>query len=622
LAVTYGSAVLRRLIAAAVCALALAPVAAAATGATSTSGTSATVTAPVYDSNGHLVQTPVAPPPGTAHLTKQQALQIVERYPKIRDWLARYPASGRVDEEDYDTSTTQWTVKIWRDPAGQIVQATVDDASGVVISAWTGPQVAWGMARGVPGAFGGVKINNPWLWGAFCLIFFAGLADLRRPLSLRNLDLVMLLSPTASLWFFNHGDVFTSVPLFYPALVWVVARGLYIGFTGRGSSARALFPAWVLLAATVFLVGFRIGLNVEASNVIDVGYSGIIGAERIVHEHEAPWGNFPVEGKLKACGPADASGEIRERIQTNGRCESANPQGDTYGPVAYEAYIPGYYAFGWSGKWDSLPASHFTAIVFDLLCILGLWLVGRRFGGIPLGATLVFAWAAYPFTQYASNSNTNDAIMPAFLIWGFWLVTSPAARGIFGALSAWTKFASLIVAPLWATYPGRRPSARFIVAFVATTLVVFSVVLLQAHPLHELQVFWDRTLKWQIGRESPWSLWDWRQYHARGIPNLHVVQNILQGLLVAGAVLLPFFPARKSPLQLAALTAVLLAGFEIVQTYWLYTYIPWFYGFAAITLLSRRHAHQLDTASEPVVARVDHDAFQPDPAFSGLEADR
>ena len=50
-------------------------------------------------------------------------------------------------------------------------------------------------------------------------------------------------------------------------------------------------------------------------------------------------------------------------------------------------------------------------------------------------ATLAFAWAAYPFTQYVSSSNTNDAIQPALLIWGFWLVSSPAARGVFAALS-------------------------------------------------------------------------------------------------------------------------------------------------------------------------------------------
>ena len=168
--------------------------------------------------------------------------------------------------------------------------------------------------------------------------------------------------------------------------------------------------------------------------MIDVGYSGVIGAERIVHG-EAPWGNFPIEDDLKACGPADAAGEIRERIQTNGRCESANPQGDTYGPVAYESYIPGYGLFGWSGKWDTLPAAHFTSIAFDLLCMLGLWLVGRRFGGLQLAAMLAFAWAAYPFTQYASNSNTNDALLPAFLIWGFWLVSSPVVARRFAALS-------------------------------------------------------------------------------------------------------------------------------------------------------------------------------------------
>jgi len=603
----------RALLVAAVCAL-LVPSAHAAT----------TVTAPVYDAKGHLVQTPLAPSPGSPHLTKQRALQIVEHHPKVRDWLARYPLKGRIDEEDFDAKTALWTVKIWQpDPVGEVVQATVDDATGVVTTAYTGPQVAWGMARGGKGAFGGKWINNWWLWGAGCLIFFLGLADFRRPLSLRNLDLLMLLSPTASLYFFNHGHVFASVPLFYPALVWVAARGIHVGFTGRGSASRPLWPVWVLLWATFFLAGFRVMLNHQSSNIIDVGYSGVIGAERIVHG-EAPWGNFPVEDDRKACGAADASGEIRDRIQTNGRCESANPQGDTYGPVAYEAYIPGYAIFGWNGKWPvtHFPSVQFTAVAFDLLCLLGLWLVGFRFGGTTLAATLAFAWAAYPFTQYASNSNTNDSIMPAFLIWGFWLVTSPAGRGIFAALSGWTKFASLVVAPLWATYPNGRLSARFLAAFAATTLVVFSVVLLEPSPLHELRVFWDRTVSWQVGRPSPWSLWDWRQYGARGIPDLHILQHVLQALLVAAALVFPFYPRRKSPLQLAALTAALLAGFQLVLTYWLYTYIPWFFGFAAIALFSYRKAEQLDAVRVPGVVAVDHDALDPNPAFGRLEPNR
>jgi hypothetical protein len=561
----------------------LAPVAVAAT----------TPTGPVFDAKGRLVQTPLAPATAAARLTKERVLVLFEADPKVRAWLDRYPAKGLVDEETYSSTDSSWTVKIWWGKAGEIAEGRVDDASGVVLEAWTGPQVAWKMGRGYKGAFGGDKINDPWIWGAFCLAFLLGLADFRRPFSLRNLDLVMLLSPTASLWYFNHGDIFTAVPLFYPALAWVIARGVWIGVTGRGSRARVLWPTWILLAAAVFLAGFRIGLNVQASNVIDVGYSGVVGAERIV-TGEAPWGNFPIEGNLKACGPADASGEIRNRIQTNGRCESANPQGDTYGPVAYEAYIPGYLVRGWSGKWDDLPAAHFTSIAFDLLSMLGLWLVGRRFGGFRLAAMLAFAWAAYPFTQYASSSNTNDSIMPCLLIFGFWLASSPVGRGVFGALSGWTKFASLVVAPLWLTYPDRRPSRRFVAGFVGATLAAFSVVLLEPSPLHELRVFWDRTVTWQIGRDSPFSLWDWRQYYARGLPDLKLVQHVLQALLVIGALAAAFVPRRKSPLQLAALTAALLAGFELVLTYWLYTYIPWFFPFAAIALLApvalhRRH---------------------------------
>ena len=39
-------------------------------------------------------------------------------------------------------------------------------------------------------------------------------------------------------------------------------------------------------------------------------------------------------------------------------------------------------------------------------------------------------------------------------------------------------------------------------------------------------------------------------------------------------------PRRKSPLQLAALTAALIVGFELVLTHWFYLYIPWFFPFA------------------------------------------
>jgi hypothetical protein len=532
--------------------------------------------------------------------------------------------------------TRTWVVKAWSGDAGQIALVTVEDTTGRVRDAWTGPQVAWKMARGRPGAFGGKTLLTWWVWGLLALGFFVGLADLRRPLSMRNLDLLVLLSFSVSLLCFNRGEIFRSVPLVYPPLAYLLARGLWIGFRGRAVPLRPLWPVWVLAVAAVFLLGFRVGLNVESPRgVIDVGFAGVIGASRIL-DGEAPYGHMPIRGDLEPCGPEDAEGDVRDHIQTNGRCESANEHGDTYGPVSYLAYVPAVLVFGWSGKWDSLPAAHATSIAFDLLTVFGLVLVGLRFGGARLAAALAFAWAAYPFTAYTLNANTNDTIMPAALVWGFWLVSSPWARGAAVALAGWTKFGALLLAPLWAGYPSLRARSvtRFAVAFAAATVAAFSILLLEPDLWEGARTFWDRTIDYQVSRDSPFSLWGWGQYHASGIPDFGFVQPVLAACVVALALALGAVPRRKSPIELAALTAAVLAAFQVTLSHWFYLYIPWLFPFVALWLLLPRttglpakessgvwDAHGLDRSrTTGRLVAVDDHALDPHPALSRGEA--
>ena len=505
--------------------------------------------------------------------------------PKIARWLERYPPDPTTDASFRQESRT-WVVKAWSGEAGQIVQAVVDDATGNVTEARTGPQVAWQMARGRPGAFGGKTLLSPLVWLGFCLLFFVGLADLRRPLTMRNLDLVVLLGFSVSLVFFQRGEIFASVPLAYPVLLYLLGRGVWIGFGRRGAAIRSVWPTWALAAAAVFLLGFRVGLNLETPRgVIDVGLAGVVGASRIL-DGEAPYGNMPTRTG-KPCGPADTDGQVRDRIQTNGRCESAIERGDTYGPLSYLAYVPATALLGWSGKWDSLPAAHATSIAFDVLTLLGLVLVGRRFGGNRLAALLAFAWVAYPFTAYALNANTNDTIMPAFLVFGFWLVASDWARGAAVALAGWTKFGALLVAPLWATYPRaeKRPLGRFAAAFAVATVLTFSILLLEPGPFHAVRTVWDRTVAYQAERDSPFSLWGWGQYHAQGIPDLGFLQPVVAVLAVALALVLAFRPRRKGPVELAALTAAVLVASQLALTHWFYLYLPWVVPFVALWLL-------------------------------------
>ncbi len=71
----------------------------------------------------------------------------------------------------------------------------------------TGPQVDWQLARGQPQSYG--RMANRW-WRALplCALFLLGLMDWRRPLSMRTLDLLAVLSFGVSLYWFNQGDVF------------------------------------------------------------------------------------------------------------------------------------------------------------------------------------------------------------------------------------------------------------------------------------------------------------------------------------------------------------------------------------------------------------------------------
>jgi len=561
---------------------------------------------PLYDANGKLVPEPFPPGQGPPRLKEKAVVAAFLRVPKVADWVDRYPRNLATDAT-FDRKARTWAVHVWSGRAGEIATGVVTDR-GALREAWTGPQVAWKMARGRPGAFGGKLLTSWPVWLGLSAVFLLGLVDLRRPFTIVTLDLLVLLSFGISLAFFNRGEVFESAALAAPPLVYLLARTAWIGFhrSARPRLPVPRWPVWALVAATLFLVGFRAGLDVQnPRTVIDVGYAGVIGADRIM-DGRAPYGAMPVEAG-KPCGPAASDGEIRDRIQVNGRCESANPSGDTYGPVAYLAYVPAVAIFGWSGRWDHLPAAHAAAIAFDVLVLLGLVLVGRRLGGTRLAAILAFGWAAYPFTTYALMSNTNDAIMPALLVWGFWLASSPAARGAAVALAGWTKFAALALAPLWLTYrstgqPVRM--ARFALGFALASLAAFSVLLLEPSLGNAIQTFWDRTFGFQLDRESPFSIWGWGPYHARGIPDLSSLRTAVQVGTIALAGVVALVPRRKGPLELAALSAAVLLAVELSLTHWFYLYLPWVLPFVLLALFLPREddaaAHVSDVAhAEP-----------------------
>ncbi|HWO15847.1 MAG TPA: glycosyltransferase family 87 protein [Solirubrobacterales bacterium] len=404
---------------------------------------------------------------------------------------------------------------------------------------WHGYQAAWEMARGYEGQFGH-KLNAPYVFLPLCAVFLGGLFDWRRPWRVANLDLLALLAFGLSHIWFNRGEIGVSVPLQYPPLLYLFGRALWIGFRGRGEGLRPVWPAAWLLIAALFLVGFRVGLNMADSGVIDVGYAGEVGANRIAHG-EPVYDNFP------------------ENVS----------EGDTYGPVNYFAYVPFERIWPWSGTWNDLPAAHGAAIFFDLSTFALLFLLGRRIRpgpeGQKLGATLAFGWAAYPYTAFVLQSNSNDTLVAMLLVATLLVLTRPVLRGGMLALATFTKFAPALLAPMLLTYRRERRMV-FATAFVLTSFAVMAWTIFDPG----LVTFYERTISYQAGRDSPFSIWG----QVESLEPLRIAILIGIGAL---SLLLAFRPRRKTLTQVAALGAALLIGLQLTAQHWFYLYIVWFY---------------------------------------------
>ncbi|MDX6563467.1 MAG: hypothetical protein QOD65_3281, partial [Gaiellales bacterium] len=144
-----------------------------------------------------------SPAGGVRRLEDTSAIRIALADPKVADWLKRYKAHTQY--ATFEPTLHIWTVHVNAgQPYGEVAQVEVDDRTGKVNHAWTGPQVSWGMARGYKGWFGR-KLNDTRLWLAFCAVFLIALVDWRRILTLRTLDLVALLAFSVSLWYFERG---------------------------------------------------------------------------------------------------------------------------------------------------------------------------------------------------------------------------------------------------------------------------------------------------------------------------------------------------------------------------------------------------------------------------------
>ena len=332
------------------------------------------------------------------------------------------------------------------------------------------------MARGSRGAFGGQRDQQRCpIWLGFCALFLLGLADLRRPLT----------CATSTWWCCSRSRCrsgsstagTSSRACRSPIRRWLylLGRMVWSGWRGRlGTGAVPVWPVWLLAAATVFARRLPASASTCAPRTSSTSATrASIGANRIVNG-QSPYGHMPVEGEPEGVRPgATCDGEIRDRIQTNGRCESANPQRRHVRARRLRGVHPGVpRSSAGAASGTTCPRRTATAIAFDLLCAArASRSSGCASAGMRLAVTLAVRLGRVPVHAVRlelEHERRAAAAVPDLGLLAASRRRSRAARS--RARRAGRSSARCCVAPLWASYPDAPAAPRscvFAAGFVA-----------------------------------------------------------------------------------------------------------------------------------------------------------
>jgi hypothetical protein len=239
--------------------------------------------------------------------------------------------------------------------------------------------------------------------------------------------------------------------------------------------------------------------------------------------------------------------------------------------------------------------------MFDVLCIAGMFALGWGISGLRLGMGLALAWAAFPFTAFALETNSNDSLVAAALIWGLVLFRHPLGRGVMLGFALASKFAPAVLLPLWSRKPfprgggAWREAAAYVAGLALAVVLTGWVLLLDGGD--GLRAFWSRTIGYQLDRDSPFSIWGQHD-------GLRPVQIGLMVLVGAAAIAVLRWPRRLDLPTLTALSGALLIAIQLPLTHWFYLYIPWFLPFALLAMVPEWPAPRRPEPDLPDPARA------------------
>ncbi|WP_437206346.1 hypothetical protein [Planctomicrobium sp. SH664] len=280
----------------------------------------------------------------------------------------------------------------------------------------------------------GYQVNPPTWFYLSTLLILAVYFRFTRFLSLRNVDLVLLLSASPGLIFVNS----------------------------QSSGTQSIGHAWLFVMACLFLV--RLFVDPFLSRRPYLGQN--LNSQGMGFLCVAAFAFLTAQAITSSLPKATQDTLERGANIVNRTPESPDPQNQpSAGPAAAVIAASVNFVF------EDL-AARILAILAHAAVITGLWFVGRNlFADKSLGLAMATLYLLLPCTAY-NVGQFNHVLPAALIVWAFVCFRKPVVSGVLLGLACGTTTFPVFLLPIWANYYGRRQALRFVMALCGVAIAL------------------------------------------------------------------------------------------------------------------------------------------------------
>lgn len=258
-------------------------------------------------------------------------------------------------------------------------------------------------------------------------------------------------------------------------------------------------------------------------------------------------------------------------------------------------------------------AARIVACFSHLAVVLGLIVLGRRhLGDVKLGVAMATLYLLMPGTAL-QVSNVNHILPAAFVVWALVYYNKPMVAGCLMGLACGTVFFPAFLLPLWMVFYGRQGSIRFGLALGIIAAALLSTFALTAANSQSFVRQFVGSIDWsvlQLQTDNPGQgFWqsDWIAYR---LP-------VMAGFLVMVGVL-SVFPRKKNIEHLMAHSAAIVVGTQLWYPQGGGVYVLWYLPLLLTVVFRPRLTHLVPPEATPLLqaARKKTDELRKGRTFS------